>query len=99
MDLKVNDKEWASLGADERSRIESIVAGFFQSAKIVPDPSVAPTAQPSGPAAAGNPFCEAACNIAETAAKAACASLGNPIAIAACIAVAEQGGKLCRSKC
>lgn len=112
MDIKVNAAEWTGLGNDERDRIESIVKGFFKTARIVPDPyvptSIPPmaalavtmsTPQIAALAAGTNPWCIAACNVAEAAAVAACASLINPIAIAACIAAAHEAGNLCRGQC
>lgn len=100
MDIKVNDSEWSALPSDDQIKIESIVQGFFKTARIVPDPTAARSTPPMAALAAStNPWCTAACNIAEAAAVAACATLANPIAIAACLAAAHEAGKLCRSKC
>lgn len=99
MDIKVNDVEWSELAAAERQKIEEIVSGYFKGASIVPD-AATPVSDvlPEG-LRGGNPFCEAACNVAEAAAVAACAALTNPIAIAACVAAAHAAGDYCRREC
>lgn len=101
MDAKVNAKQWNALPAEDRKRIENVIASTFgKNAKVVPDPN-APEAsmQTAGFKPQGNPLCEAACGIAEAAAVAACAGLGNPIAVAACVAAAREAGKECRRHC
>ncbi len=97
MDLKVNDVEWAGLGAEERSRIESIISGYFKGARIIPDKNTLASGMTVG--AASNPFCRIACTALETAAVAACGALTNPIAIAICVAAAHEAGEECRRNC
>ncbi len=97
MDLKINAGDWATLGRDEQTKIESIVTGFFKDGKIVPDPATPSTGQ--APVSLGNPFCKAACDIAESAAVVACNAIGNPIGIAACVALAHAAGDACRGNC
>jgi hypothetical protein len=97
MDLKVNDVEWAGLNAEEQSRIESIIAGYFKGARIISDKNTPVSGMTV--AAASNPFCRILCTTAESAAVVACGALGNPIAIAICIAAAHEAGEECRKNC
>jgi hypothetical protein len=101
MDAKVNAKQWNSLSADDKKRIETVITSTFgQSARVVPDANAPELSmQTMGFQPQGNFICEAACGVAEAAAVAACAGLGNPIAVAACIAVAKEAGKECRRGC
>lgn len=99
MDIEINKAEWDALDAGTRKKITDVITGNFKGSRIVPSPSAPTFSQRAGAAPLGNPFCEAACNIAENAAKAACLGLGDPLSIAACIALAEEAGKECRRRC
>ncbi len=47
----------------------------------------------------GNPWCEAACDVAGTAAKAVCLKLVDPLAVTACILIVDQEQAKCKSNC
>lgn len=97
MDLKINKSDWENLDSATRDTITRVITANFKDARIVPDPDG--KRLKSAPEPKGNPWCEAACNIAENAAKAVCYGLGDPFAVAACIALAEAAGRECRNRC
>ena len=103
MDVKVNKSDWDGINADDRKKIEQIIASHFKDAKISPDPGTGKAreliAKRSMTAfSLSNPLCSAACGVAEAAAVAACSALSGPL-VPICVAAAHAAGDFCRSKC
>ena len=74
MDVKLQKGEWEGLGADERAKIQQIIAAnFAEDVKVIPDSAVAAARQliaTRQPLAfnLSKPICAAACGVAEAAA-------------------------------
>jgi len=104
MDIKLHQGEWQGLSADDRAKIQQIIASNFDaSMKIIPDAAISAAKQlvANRKLAAfnlSNPICTAACGVAEAAAVLACAALSGS-AVAICVAAAHAAGDFCRSKC
>jgi hypothetical protein len=103
MSVKVNKSEWEGVSADDRKKIEQIIASHFQGTKIIADASTGKAKDLVANRQAmafnlSNPFCSAACGVAEAAAVAACSALSGPL-VPLCVAAAHAAGEFCRSKC
>ena len=104
MDVKLQKGEWEGLGADERAKIQQIIAAnFAEDVKVIPDAAVAAARQliaTRQPLAfnLSKPICAAACGVAEAAGVAACAALSGP-AVAICVAAVHAAGDFCRAQC
>ena len=99
MDVKLNDVEWAAIGAEEQAKITGIVSGFFKGARIVPDAGTAPSAQVGPPGIVPSFVCKLACNTAAAAAVIACGTLTGGFAIAVCTAAVATAREECLKQC
>jgi hypothetical protein len=102
MEVKLNKAEWDGVSAEDRKKIEQIIASHFQGVSLVGDSGTAKAEALLGQKLHAfsfkNPFCPAACGVAEAAAVAACSALSGP-AIPICVAAAHAAGDYCRSRC
>lgn len=103
MDAKINKGEWDAVSAEDRKKIEQIIASHFKDTKIVPDATATAAKEFLAQRQLQefnftNPLCSAACGVAEAAAVAACSVLSWP-AIPVCVALVHAAGDYCRSKC
>ena len=103
MDVKLNKSEWDGISAEDRKKIQEIIASHFKGTKIVADPHAAKAKDLLAERRLqsfnlSNPICTAACGVAEAAAVAACSALSGPL-VPLCVAAAHAAGEFCRSKC
>lgn len=103
MDLKLNKAEWEGVSAEDRKKIEQIIATHFKDTKIVPDTNthVAKELLAKRKLQTFNfdkPTCTAGCGLAEAAAAAACSLLPG-LAVPICVAAVHAAGDWCRSQC
>jgi hypothetical protein len=101
MDVKVNKDEWEGVSAEDRKKIEQIIASHFKETKIAPDPKFASakTFLANRQMPVNFSICTAACGVAEAGAVAACAMLSGGVAIALCVAACHAAGDWCREQC
>jgi hypothetical protein len=104
MEVKLQKAEWEGISAEDRKKIQEIIASHFgEQVSVIPEASFAAAKEliATRRLAAfnlSNPICTSACGIAEAAAVAACSSLA-PLLIPICVAAAHAAGDFCRAQC